>query len=439
MKIFYQLLGNTLLATVTNMTVWFALIFFTYLETRSVLVTSVSSGIYLAIVAATGFWLGSIVDHNRKKNVMLLSSCISLCIYILCLGIYFGASAGTFSDQANPILWLFICLTLIAVIAGNLRTIALPTLVTILVPEESRDKANGLAGTATGVAFLVVSVISGLLIGYGGMHYVLGLAIATTLLTIAHLFSIPIREQEIVHTEAAPKKIDIKGTLAVIGTIHGLFALILFTTFNNFLGGVFMALMDPYGLSLVSVQAWGFIFGALSCGFIVGGLIIAKWGLGKNPLRMLFIANIIIWTVCCFFTIQPSIILLVAGMAIYMSVVPFIEASEHTIIQKVVPHGRQGRVFGFAQSVEQAASPFTAFLIGPLTQFFFIPFMTTGAGVTLIGDWFGTGPDRGIALVFTITGIIGLCVTIIAFNSRQYKILSRSYLELQPANAVQSK
>ena len=34
--------------------------------------------------------------------------------------------------------------------------------------------------------------------------------------------------------------------------------------------------------------------------------------------------------------------------------------------------------------------------------------MTTGLGAEAIGGWFGTGPDRGIALVFVLTGIIGL-------------------------------
>jgi DHA3 family multidrug efflux protein-like MFS transporter len=178
---------------------------------------------------------------------------------------------------------------------------------------------------------------------------------------------------------------------------------------------------------MVSVQVWGLLWGALSCGFIVGGLIIAKWGLGKNPLRMLFITNFVIWSISSVFTIIPSIVLLAVGMFIYICFVPFIEAAEHTIIQKVVPHERQGRVFGFAQSVEQSASPFMAFLIGPVAQFIFIPFMTTGAGVALIGDWFGTGPDRGIALVFTIAGAVGLCVTFLAFKSKQYKILSKAY------------
>jgi DHA3 family multidrug efflux protein-like MFS transporter len=98
------------------------------------------------------------------------------------------------------------------------------------------------------------------------------------------------------------------------------------------------------------------------------------------------------------------------------------------MIQKVVPLERQGRVFGFAQSIEMAASPLTTFFIGPITELIFIPFMTTGAGVELFGGWFGTGADRGIALVFTLTGIIGLCATLIAMNSKYYRLLSDRYM-----------
>jgi DHA3 family multidrug efflux protein-like MFS transporter len=115
-------------------------------------------------------------------------------------------------------------------------------------------------------------------------------------------------------------------------------------------------------------------------------------------------------------------------MFIYMCLVPYVEASEQTILQRVVPFERQGRVFGFAQSVEQAASPLTAFLIGPITQFFFIPLMTTGIGAQLIGDWFGTGQSRGMAIVFIIAGIIGLTVTVFALWSKYYRQLSGVYL-----------
>ncbi len=441
MKTFYQILGNTLLATVTNMTVWFAMIFFIYLETHSVTATSVVSGIYLVATATSGIWFGSLVDHNKKKNVMLLSGFVSLIIYSIGFVFYINAPAETWKDPASPILWTFVPLLLLGVIAGNLRGIALPTLVTILIPEDSRDKANGLVGTTTGVIFLITSAISGFLVAHSGMYLVLILAIVVMALSIAHLFVMEIPEKEIVHLDGKPGKVDLRGTFAIVVAIPGMIALIFFTTFNNFLGGVFMGLMDAYGLSLVSVQVWGVLWAVLSCGFIVGGLFIAKWGLGKNPLFTMFAANIVIWIISSVFTIQPSIVLLCVGMFIYISVVPFIEAAEHTIIQKVVPLERQGRVFGFAQSVEMSASPLTTFLIGPVTELFFIPFMTTGAGVGLIGSWFGIGPARGIALVFTVTGIIGLIVTLIAMRTKYYHLLSKRYttdevnpiLEMEPS------
>ena len=141
-----------------------------------------------------------------------------------------------------------------------------------------------------------------------------------------------------------------------------------------------MALMDAYGLSLMSVQGWGLLWGALSAGFIIGGLAVAKTGLSNNPVRLLLLVNVVLWSLTCVFPLRSSVILLSVCMAIYMVLIPYAEAAEQTILQKVVPYQRQGRVFGFAQSVEQAASPLTAFLIGPITQLIFIPFMTTGAG-----------------------------------------------------------
>lgn len=439
MKTFYQLLANTILANVTNMTVWFALIFFTYLETRSVIATSIVSGIYLVTVAISGFWFGSLVDHYKKKYVMLISGFVSLIIYAIGFAIYLSAPSETWRDPASVTLWIFIPLLLMGVIAGNIRTIALPTLITILIPEEERDKANGLTGTATGIAFLIVSAISGFLVGHSGMYLVLILAMLMMLITNIHLFMMDIPEKEVVHIDGKPPKLDIRGTFVIISAIPGLIALIFFSSFNNFLGGVFMGLMDAYGLSLVSVQTWGVLFAVLSLGFIVGGLFIAKWGLGKNPLWAMFAANIVIWIVCSVFTIQPSIVLLAVGMFIYLSVVPFIEAAEHTIIQKVVPQERQGRVFGFAQSVEMAASPLMTFFIGPIAQLIFIPFMTTGSGVQLIGGWFGTGADRGIALVFTLTGIIGLIMTVIAMNTKFYRLLSNRYMTAENDVAFEAK
>ena len=55
MKAFHHLLANNLIANITNFTVWFALTFWVYIETRSVFATGMIAGIYLVFTAAFGF------------------------------------------------------------------------------------------------------------------------------------------------------------------------------------------------------------------------------------------------------------------------------------------------------------------------------------------------------------------------------------------------
>ena len=313
MKTFYFVLANSLTASLTNTFVWFAVTFWAYLETKSVIVTSVMAGVYTVTVAVSGFFLGSLVDRYKKKNVMILSSLSSLVLYALAFILFVSTPPAVFTDPTSVVLWAFIILALVGAIAGNLRGIALSTLVTSMISEENRDKANGLVGTANGVAFLVASILSGLVVGFLGMFWMLVGALGLTLLVMAHLWTIAIPDNaktEAAPTEAKPDSIDIRGTIQAINLVPGLFALIFFHTFNNFLGGIFMSLMDAYGLLLVSVQVWGALWGFLSLAFIVGGMIVAKKGLGKNPLQTLFLANIAMWTICIFFTIQASIALL---------------------------------------------------------------------------------------------------------------------------------
>ncbi|HVI69420.1 MAG TPA: MFS transporter [Magnetospirillaceae bacterium] len=427
MKTFHQLLLNTLLALTTNNFVWFAMIFWVYLETRSVLATAVMGGSFMLMSAFSGLFFGHLVDHHKKKTVMMVSSLISLAGFSLATILYFAVSKAALLDLADIWFWLFVFFILGGAVAGNLRSIAIATTVTLLVPADRRDKANGMVGTVNGVTFAITSVFSGLAIGFVGMDWSLGASVFMTLVAIAHLTTVKLEEKRVAAADGSEPvtELDLKGTLKVIRSVPGLMALIFFATFNNFLGGVFMSLMDAYGLSLVSVETWGMIWGFISFGFIAGGLYVARRGLGKSPLRTLFIVNIIMWIVCILFPLKSSIIILTIGMLVYLTLIPVVEAAEQTIIQSVVPYERQGRVFGFAQSIESAASPITAFLIGPIAQFWVIPFMSAGGvGAAWIGGWFGVGPERGMALLFVVAGIIGLCVTLLAKASRSYKILS---------------
>ena len=63
MRTFHSALANSLAAFLTNNLVWFAVTFWVYLETRSVIATAVMAGIFTSTVALSGFFLGSLVDR----------------------------------------------------------------------------------------------------------------------------------------------------------------------------------------------------------------------------------------------------------------------------------------------------------------------------------------------------------------------------------------
>jgi DHA3 family multidrug efflux protein-like MFS transporter len=392
-----------------------------------VLATSIIGGAFAVFSAVLGVFFGTFVDRHRKHTSMVVASAASVALYSLAALLYSLVEQDDLLRLRGPFLWMLVALVLAGAVSGNLRAIALSTTVTLLVPEDQRDRANGMIGAVTGGSIVVTSLLSGLVVGRLGMGWALVFAVAATSLGLVHLLTIRVPEELVEHDETPrASAFDFSGALGAVRATPGLFGLIGFAAFNNLLGGVFMSLMDAYGLSLVSVETWGILWAVVSFGFIAGGAVVARHGLGSRPMRVILVGNAVNWIVCIVFPLQASIAMLAVGMVLWMSLVPVIEAAEQTVLQQVVPLDHQGRVFGLAQTVENAASPLTSFMIGPIAHFVFIPFMTDGSGVDLIGGWFGVGSDRGLALIFMLAGVLGLGATLWAGRSRWYRNLARS-------------
>ena len=128
MRTFYSALANSLTAFLTNTFVWFAVTFWVYLETRSVIATAVMAGIYTSTVALSGFFLGSLVDRYPKKNVLMLSSVCSLVLYALAGLMFVATPRGDFTDAFSVSLWVFIVLSLVGQAWTFLTTVELSSL-----------------------------------------------------------------------------------------------------------------------------------------------------------------------------------------------------------------------------------------------------------------------------------------------------------------------
>ncbi|MDP1807119.1 MAG: MFS transporter, partial [Acidimicrobiales bacterium] len=234
----------------------------------------------------------------------------------------------------SPFFWLLVGATLLGSVAGNMRGIALSTCVTLLVPDGQRDRANGMVGMTTGVSFAITSVFSGLVIGTVGMGWAYYGALILTAVALVHVATISIDEAEPAPAAAGsrPWDVDVRGAIDAIRAVPGLKMLILLGACNNLLAGVFMSLMDAYGLELVSVEAWGLLWGFISLGFIAGGVAVSRYGVGSIPLRAVVAGNFINWAICSIFAVRSSIVLLTIGMVVWLTLIPVIEAAEQTIL-----------------------------------------------------------------------------------------------------------
>ncbi|KRF08665.1 multidrug transporter [Arthrobacter sp. Soil782] len=428
-RTFWGILLNTGVANITTSYLWFALTFWAYLETRNVIATGVIGGAYMLLIALSSISFGTFVDRYRKLAVMRFAGAFTLGMFLLAGVMFLYTPESSLLDLTQPWFWVFTLIILIGAVVENLRNIALSTTVTILIEPDRRANANGLVGMVQGLMFIITSVLSGLSVGLLGMGWTIVVALVLTALAYAHLLTLRMPEEVRAAATDAHGSFDLRGSWAAVLAISGLFALILFSTFNNFVGGVYMALMDPYGLELFPVELWGVYFALGSTGFLVGGALIGKFGLGSNPLRTMLIAVVIMGVIGAVFTIREWSWLYIAGIWLYLVLIPFIEAAEQTVIQRVVPLPRQGRVFGLAMAFEAGAAPITAFLIAPIAEIWIIPYARSAEGAAQLAPLLGEGTSRGIALVFLIAGIVIIAAALLAFLTPVYRRVSASYAQ----------
>ncbi|MGB4135316.1 MAG: MFS transporter [Microbacterium sp.] len=441
MRSFIQVLANTMVANVTTSFLWFALTFWVYLETKNVMATGIVGGAYMLLIAIFSIVFGTIVDRHRKRAVFVFSSAVTAIAFLAAWLLYLWQPEQALLDFGGPWFWAFAGVILFGAVVEQMRNIALSTTVTLLVPVERHANANGMVGTVQGLAFLVTSVFSGLSVGYLGMAGTLVIAVALTVVSLVHILFVRIPEERPTVDPDAPSAMDLRGSIRAIRAVPGLLVLLFFSMFNNLIGGVYMALMDPYGLELMSVQLWGIALGVASTGFLVGGIVVASVGLGRNPIRTMLLLVVGMGLLGAFFTIRDWWLLYLIGIWLYMALVPAIEAAEQTVIQRVVPFERQGRVFGFASAMEASAAPITAFLVAPIAQYVIIPFVESPDGHAVWGWLVGEGRARGIAVIFFFAGLATVVLTLVAFTTRAYRRLSASYAEApagEPGSAAAS-
>ena len=195
----------------------------------------------------------------------------------------------------------------------------------------------------------------------------------------------------------------------------GLAALMLLFALSNFTTEMTVVLFTPLILSFGSTAQLGLAMSLSASGFLVGGILMSIWGGPKRRLRVVIIFMILLGLFSALIGLRASVGLIIISGFLATLCVPILSSSNQVIWQKKVAPDVQGRVFAIRRTIILATPLLTYVVAGPLADRVFEPMMAVNGPLAgSFGQILGTGPGRGIGLLFVSMGLLLVLITAIS-------------------------
>jgi len=195
----------------------------------------------------------------------------------------------------------------------------------------------------------------------------------------------------------------------------GLLGISCFFFIKNYLIGLTFVLFTPFVLSFTSTTQLGLLILASGMGMVAGGALMSIWGGPKRLIYCLYFVEILSALIFLLSFLPPSIPRLAFGGFFIYFMMGVSSSCSQAIWQKKIVLNIQGRVFALRRMIALSSMPIAFLTAGPLADYIFEPLMAVnGPCAGNLGQLFGTGHGRGIALLFSLIGVIMIIVTSIA-------------------------
>lgn len=369
-------------------------------------------GIFLAPVA--GVW----VDRLNRRTVMLISDIGD--------ALFAAAMVALLFYDALAVWHVYIIVVASSILA-TFQQLAYMTAVAQLVPEEKLGNVNGLVQLSSHGAAVFVPLMSTALYAAIGLKGIIIIDFVTFAFAIITLLFIKIPDLPREEEEKQEKTwTQIKGAWSYLKTKQGLLPLLYFFAVSSFAVGFVQVLFRPLVLSMFDLSTLGWLMTWGGIGGLIGALLMAIWG-GPNKhvngvLGFTILSGVSI--LVCGWAQAPWLVG-VAAFAFSFSV-PLVTSCSQVIWQKSIPHEMQGRVFSFRTVISTSFMPLGLILSPFLAEYVFEPMMLEGGQLApVIGPYLGTGPGRGMAILFVVIGLFISMVAILSFLSSNIRSLGR--------------
>ena len=398
----------------------FALVLWVYGQNHSAMSVSLMSFCNYVPYVFLSLFAGGFIDSHKKKTIMLVSDSIAAAGSLAVLAFLFAGRLEV---------WNIYAINAVAGITNAFQQPASAVATGRLVPKEKISNASGMNSFSNNLVVVFSPMLAAFLFAAGGLPLILLIDLAGFVFAFCVLvLFITIPEQTQDRTYSSPfagiaegfnflKKE--KGILYIMLTL----ALVNFCsrlTYENILSPMILARSSGNSIVLGTVNA------CMGIGGIAGGIIVSVKKESRHKAVVIYISaalsflfgdlmmavgkNVFWWSVAAVCASLP---------------VPFIQASQNTILYHKVPAAMQGRVFAARNAIQYSTIPIGIILGGCLADYVFEPFMSSGnrlAGVleTIVGDSAGSG----MAVMFLCTGICGFTVSMVSCFSREIRKLN---------------
>ena len=359
---------------------------------------------------------GILVDRWDRRLIMIISD---VCQGLFTLMLIVLISIGQLE------IWHIYLRNIFTSIIGAFHSSAYQASITSLVPKDDLTRVNGIIQLGTGIQQLIGPLLGGILLGILKPRDILIINFVTVLVALVPL--VLVRFPQLNH--AADGKRDNPSSSfwqeALSGwtylTEHpGLLSFLILFTIYQFFIGLMSVLSFPLILSLTSPSGLGQIVFVSGMGMLISSIVMSTWKKNWQNLINPILISMSLSGLCIILAgLRPSIIQIAIATLLFFLTTPFISGSVQVILQTIVPESLQGRVFALTGAIWVTVVPLAAIIAGPLADYVFEPLMSfdgPGAGL-LLGQIIGSGPGRGIGLLFVIIGFLLLATV---FISSQY-------------------
>lgn len=349
-----------------------------------------------------GPFAGALVDRwNRRRLLILCDTGAALSTLLLALLIYTGRLE----------LWHVYLATGLSAGFGAFQGPGYSATVPLLVAKQDLPRANSMAQLAAGIAQIVSPALAGLFITLINLYGVLFIDFVTFLVAVSVLFVVHIPNPRHMDDGAAEQRKSLFREAArgwsYLRERRGLLGMVMLFGVTNFFMGIVLALATPLILSRFRPAALGSAMTVAGLGLLAGGLLTARLGgPGRRALRVLAFMALAGVSIAAA-GLRPSLPLIAGAAFVFFFSMQVVGACFAIIVQTKVEPGIQGRVFSLSGLIANSTLPLAYFIAGPLADKVFEPLMAAGGRLAgSAGAVIGTGPGRGIGLLFIVMGLL---------------------------------